>query len=63
MEMDDLKIEATARACHEANRAYCIAIGDTSHPSFCGTGTVGRVAERLERKFWGIDVNPPTHKC
>lgn len=36
MEMDDLKIEATARACHEANRAYCIAIGDTSHPSFCG---------------------------
>lgn len=25
---------------------------------FCGTGTVGRVAERLGREFVGIDVNP-----
>lgn len=26
------KIEACARAAHEANRAYCIAIGDESQP-------------------------------
>ncbi len=26
--------EACARAAHEANRAYCIAIGDTSQPSW-----------------------------
>jgi hypothetical protein len=25
-------VEACARAAHEANRAYCIAIGDTSQP-------------------------------
>lgn len=25
-------IEACARAAHEANRAYCIALGDTSQP-------------------------------
>lgn len=29
---DEAKIEACARAAHEANRAYCIAIGDTSQP-------------------------------
>ena len=28
--MDTKKIEACARAAHEANRAYCIALGDTS---------------------------------
>ena len=28
------RIEACARAAHEANRAYCIAIGDTSQPSW-----------------------------
>lgn len=27
-------LEACARAAHEANRAYCIAIGDTSQPSW-----------------------------
>lgn len=27
-------IEACARAAHEANRAYCIAIGDSSQPSW-----------------------------
>lgn len=27
---DDQKIEACAQAAHEANRAYCIAMGDTS---------------------------------
>lgn len=27
-------IEACARAAHEVNRAYCIAIGDTSQPSW-----------------------------
>ncbi len=25
-------IEATAKVCHEANRAYCEALGDWSHP-------------------------------
>ena len=27
-------IEACARAAHEANRAYCLALGDTSQPSW-----------------------------
>lgn len=27
-------IEAAARAAHEANRAYCLALGDTSQPSW-----------------------------
>lgn len=31
---NDKKIEACARAAHEVNRAYCIAIGDTSQPSW-----------------------------
>lgn len=28
------QIEAAARAAHEANRAWCIAMGDTSQPSW-----------------------------
>lgn len=32
--MDEKTIEACARAAHEANRAYCIALGDTSQPSW-----------------------------
>lgn len=33
MKQDDPKfIEACARAAHEANRAYCLALGDTSQP-------------------------------
>jgi hypothetical protein len=28
------KKEACARAAHEANRAYCLALGDTSQPSW-----------------------------
>lgn len=32
--MNNEKIEACARAAHEANRAYCIATGDTSQPSW-----------------------------
>jgi len=31
MEHSDQVVEACARAAHEANRAYCIAIGDASH--------------------------------
>lgn len=27
-------VEACARAAHEANRAYCIALGDTSQPAW-----------------------------
>lgn len=30
----DSTIEACARAAHEVNRAYCIALGDTSQPSW-----------------------------
>lgn len=30
--MSDNVIEACARAAHEANRAYCIALGDDSQP-------------------------------
>lgn len=32
--MNESNIKACARAAHEANRAYCIAIGDTSQPSW-----------------------------
>lgn len=32
--MNDKIIEACSRAAHEANRAYCIAIGDASQPSW-----------------------------
>lgn len=31
MSIPDFVVEACARAAFEANRAYCIAIGDTSH--------------------------------
>ena len=31
---EEAKIEACARAAHEANRAYCLALGDTSQPSW-----------------------------
>jgi hypothetical protein len=35
MTMDrQTKIEACARAAHEVNRAYCIAIGDSSQPAW-----------------------------
>lgn len=30
----DPKLEACARATHEANRAYCLALGDTSQPAW-----------------------------
>ena len=33
-QVSDRVIEACARVAHEANRAYCIAIGDTSQPSW-----------------------------
>ena len=33
-EVSKVVIEAAARAAHEANRAYCLAIGDTSQPSW-----------------------------
>jgi hypothetical protein len=32
--MDMAKVQACARAAHEANRAYCLALGDTSQPSW-----------------------------
>ena len=32
--MKQSTIEAAARAAHEANRAYCLAIGDGSQPSW-----------------------------
>lgn len=31
---NQVKIEACARAAHEVNRAYCLAIGDDSQPSW-----------------------------
>lgn len=30
----DRRVEACARAAHEANRAYCVALGDESQPSW-----------------------------
>jgi hypothetical protein len=30
--MSQLTVEAIARVCHEANRAYCLALGDASQP-------------------------------
>lgn len=32
--MDQTKIEAIARVCHEANRAYCASLGDMSQLSW-----------------------------
>ena len=32
--MDEKTIEACSRAAHEANRAYCLALGDLSQPSW-----------------------------
>lgn len=32
--MAKLKAEDIARVCHEANRAYCVALGDTSQPAW-----------------------------
>jgi hypothetical protein len=32
--MKDATIEAAARVAHEANRAYCLALGDSSQPSW-----------------------------
>ena len=29
-----LSLEKIAETCHEANRAYCLALGDTSQPSW-----------------------------
>ncbi len=34
MTLSDLQLEACARATHEANRAYCLAIGDASQLSW-----------------------------
>jgi len=34
MTIESSTIEACARAAHEVNRAYCIAIGDTSQPAW-----------------------------
>lgn len=31
---EEMMIEACARAAHEANRAYCVALGDMSQPSW-----------------------------
>ena len=33
-DISDKIIEACAQAAHEANRAYCLALGDTSQPSW-----------------------------
>jgi hypothetical protein len=32
--MEKSVIEGIARVCHEANRAYCLTVGDTSQPSW-----------------------------
>lgn len=32
--MKELNIEKIAKACHEVNRAYCLALGDTSQPAW-----------------------------
>jgi RyR domain-containing protein len=34
MPTDEAKIEACARAAHEVNRAYCLALGDSSQPAW-----------------------------
>lgn len=34
MKLTERQIEACARSAHEANRAYCISIGDNSQPSW-----------------------------
>lgn len=65
MTIPDHVVEAAARAAHEANRAYCIALGDTSQPSWddapdwqrtsCAKGVAGVVAgntPRLSHESW-----------
>lgn len=32
--IDSIIVETIARTCHEANRAYCISLGDLSQPSW-----------------------------
>jgi hypothetical protein len=32
--MNEIQIEAVARVCHEANRAYCWTIGDDTQPAW-----------------------------
>lgn len=32
--MDQKTIESIAHVCHEANRAYCLTLGDTSQPAW-----------------------------
>lgn len=32
--MNEAQLEAVARATHEANRSYCIAVGDLSQPAW-----------------------------
>jgi hypothetical protein len=34
MTVEEMRIEACARAAHEVNRAYCAATGDTTQPSW-----------------------------
>ncbi len=40
--MDERVLEACARSAHEANRAYCIALGDLSQPAWDDAPAVAR---------------------
>ena len=51
-------IEAAARAAHEANRAYCIAIGDNSQASW--EETPKNIRESAMVGVRAIEANPGT---
>lgn len=59
MNNDEMIIEAAARAAHEANRAYCIAIGDPSQTSWDGAPEWQRVSAISGVRGVLVDGNGP----
>lgn len=63
------RIFGIARICHDANRAYCLSIGDTSQPTWESapdwqrTSAVNGVKAHLESLAAGIEPDPAwSHK-
>lgn len=49
--MSTLATEQIAIVCHEANRAYCLALGDTSQPSWADAPEWQRASARNGVRF------------
>lgn len=56
---EQTKIEAVARAAHEANRAYCLAFGDTSQPSWEGASEELRASKMRGVVTALVGTTPP----